>query len=447
MTDIFISYRREDSADATGRISDRLYSEFGQDNIFKDIDTIPLGLDFRELIDREVGRCEVFLAIIGPDWLDARDKNGETRLEQNGDFIRIEVESALKRGIPLVPVLIGGATMPTEEQLPRGLKKLAFRNATPVRADQSFEGDMNRLVSGIKQLKTVSVEDKPGSRQQDFEPQEKPETITRRGRLSGILFAIAGLLGIFWLVQYEPTGKNESSIVQQQDVAIPIVATEIDTEDNKAEVKKLLAKARQQIDSSRLTIPLGDNALETIRQTQQLEPNNTVVSSMLDEIVDLYVELAEAAEAKNNFETATGFLDKARLVNTNSARREKLVQAGHRVQKKRTDKDNLNARVLSGEIRKALALARRQIDENNLSLPAGNNALETLLPIQKADPSNTAASAMLDEILDRFIEMAENAQDSQDFDKASFYIEKAMAIETDSIKLKQALQSMDGALN
>ena len=151
MSDIFISYRREDSADATGRISDHLYPEFGRDKIFTDIDNIPLGLDFREHIDKEVSHCEVFLAVIGLDWLDVRDEKGKKRLEQTEDVVRLEIESALKRKIPVIPVLVSGAKMPKEQQLPASLKELAFRNGTPVRSDQSFKADIHRLITGIKE--------------------------------------------------------------------------------------------------------------------------------------------------------------------------------------------------------------------------------------------------------------------------------------------------------
>ena len=164
MSDIFLSYRRQDSADATGRISDHLYREFGKDSIFTDIDNIPLGLGFREHIDKEVSHCEVFIAVIGQGWLDAQDSKNNRGLELTGDFVRFEVETALKRNIPVIPVLVGGATLPTEQQLPETLKALAYRNATQARSDQSFKGDIHRLIQGIK----VNI-DPP----QAFKPQKK----------------------------------------------------------------------------------------------------------------------------------------------------------------------------------------------------------------------------------------------------------------------------------
>ncbi len=93
---IFISYRRSDSADIAGRIYDRLTGRFGRNPIFKDVDSIPLGLDFKEFLDAKVSECSVLLAIIGDRWLEAIDELGERRLNDPADFVRIEIEFAMK---------------------------------------------------------------------------------------------------------------------------------------------------------------------------------------------------------------------------------------------------------------------------------------------------------------------------------------------------------------
>ena len=97
MSKILISYRREDSADVTGRIYDRLIQRFGQGAVFKDVDSIPLGVDFRIYLDEQVAKCEVFLAVIGRDWMKNLGSTEKTRLDDPRDFVRIEIESALKR--------------------------------------------------------------------------------------------------------------------------------------------------------------------------------------------------------------------------------------------------------------------------------------------------------------------------------------------------------------
>ncbi|GAB4481804.1 MAG: hypothetical protein Kow00124_29960 [Anaerolineae bacterium] len=148
---IFISYRRSDSADATGRLYDRLVAHYGRERIFKDVDSIPLGADFRQVIDGAVGGCAVVLAIIGRGWLSARDEGGR-RLDDPADFVRLEIESALRRGIPVIPVLVSGAVMPRETELPQALRELTYRNGTPVRPDPDFHADVDRLIRALDNL-------------------------------------------------------------------------------------------------------------------------------------------------------------------------------------------------------------------------------------------------------------------------------------------------------
>ena len=149
MTKIFISYRREDSADVTGRIGDRLREHFDEESVFTDVDNIPLGVDFRTHIDDEVKQCDVLLAVIGKDWLSAKNADGELRLNDPADFVRIEIESALRRDIPVIPLLVRGASIPQIDQLPDSIEELAFRNAQKIRPDPDFRNDADRLVSSL----------------------------------------------------------------------------------------------------------------------------------------------------------------------------------------------------------------------------------------------------------------------------------------------------------
>ena len=116
MPKIFVCHRREETADVAGRIFDRLVMNYGGQQILKDLDSIPLGVDFREHLGRMVGECDVLLAIIGPRWLDAE---GDTsRLDDPRDFVRIEIESALTREIPVVPLFVGGASIAVGSRRP-----------------------------------------------------------------------------------------------------------------------------------------------------------------------------------------------------------------------------------------------------------------------------------------------------------------------------------------
>jgi hypothetical protein len=154
-TKVFISYRREDSAGHAGRVHDRLVREFGSDLLFMDVDGIPLGANFVKVLGEEVAKCDALLAMIGPGWLDAHDENGKRRLENPDDFVRIEIGTALKRAIPVIPILLEGTRIPKAHQLPDDLKELPLRNGLDVR-HASFPQDMERLVRALKG--TVSLQ-------------------------------------------------------------------------------------------------------------------------------------------------------------------------------------------------------------------------------------------------------------------------------------------------
>ncbi|NET33245.1 MAG: TIR domain-containing protein [Cyanothece sp. SIO1E1] len=146
---IFVSYRRSDSSDVTGRIYDCLADHFGHDVVFRDVNAIPLGVDFRAHLHETVGQCHVLIAVIGLTWLAALQE----RLEQPAvDWVRAEIETALGRGIPVIPLLVRGAGMPGESKLPESLRALAFRNAAQARSDLDFHTDMDRLIRRLQEI-------------------------------------------------------------------------------------------------------------------------------------------------------------------------------------------------------------------------------------------------------------------------------------------------------
>jgi len=116
MPRITISYRRDDSLAITGRIFDRLAGHFGRDAVFRDIDSIPPGADFRRHIDRVLDESDIVLAIIGPRWIGPDDE--QRRLASPDDAVRLEIETALRKNKPLIPVLVSRAVMPHPDELP-----------------------------------------------------------------------------------------------------------------------------------------------------------------------------------------------------------------------------------------------------------------------------------------------------------------------------------------
>jgi hypothetical protein len=153
---VFISYRRQDARGSAGRIYDRLADRFGGDQVFMDVDAIALGVDFAEVITQAVSTCEVLLAVIGPRWLDAKDDNERRRLDDPGDFVRLEIAAALERNIRVIPILVEGAVMPRRQQLPENLAGLAGRNGLRVR-HESFRSDTDQLLAAIEPILRVAA--------------------------------------------------------------------------------------------------------------------------------------------------------------------------------------------------------------------------------------------------------------------------------------------------
>jgi hypothetical protein len=148
-TKLWISYRREDAPGLAGHVHDRLAREFGRDLLGMDVDSIPLGVNFVTALQEEVAKCGVLLAVIGPDWLKVRGKDGKRRLDNPNDFVRVEIAAALRREIPVIPILLEGTRVPSDDELPRDLQELYNRNALQVR-HASFDKDIDRLVWSLK---------------------------------------------------------------------------------------------------------------------------------------------------------------------------------------------------------------------------------------------------------------------------------------------------------
>ena len=151
---VFISYRRDDSAFPAGWLYDRLCTHLGSEQVFKDVDSIDPGDDFFRVIEDAVGSCQVLLALIGDHWLDITDETGNRRLDDPEDFVRLEIEAALRRDVRVIPILVGRAPMPRSEQLPASLGGLVRRHAIEVSPNR-FESDLGRLVRAID--KTLAV--------------------------------------------------------------------------------------------------------------------------------------------------------------------------------------------------------------------------------------------------------------------------------------------------
>lgn len=192
MAKIFISYRREDSQHAVDRLQEamRPYLKNPARDLFIDVDNIPIGVDFEAHLQSKVSQCDAVLAVIGPAWLNVRNEDGELRLQQAEDFVRTELETALNRGIPVVPVLLDGTTMPRPDQLPDGLTALTKRNGAQLDR-KSFRSDVDHIMKGL-----------------GFKPQRNPWPT----RLLGVAAVAALIAGGLWAVQQVDWGSGSPAL-------------------------------------------------------------------------------------------------------------------------------------------------------------------------------------------------------------------------------------------
>ena len=256
---IFISYRREDNTAVTGRIYDRLCQKFGGQSVFKDIDSIPLGVNFRHHIDGIVQACDVVLVIVGGRWAGETKKTGARRIDNPNDFVRIEIESALQRDIRVIPLLIDGAEMPSEESLPESIKGLADRHGIRISHDPHFHTDMQRLIGDLETYFQSCTPDEPtplmaveasADRAQvakNHRPTEveslsegpthaatkpdlkRPATQERRAWISVLGYVLAGMIGIVFLTYlYTRQGNTgtaapgRAQLVTQEDLRLAL---------------------------------------------------------------------------------------------------------------------------------------------------------------------------------------------------------------------------------
>jgi hypothetical protein len=148
---VFLSYRREETKHAAGRLADRIAERFSSSQVFVDVDSIPPGVDFSQATQDAISGCDVLLALIGPHWTTLENAEGRRRLDDPEDFVVLELRAALDRGIPVIPVLVDGATMPKRTELPPGLEGFTRRNAVHLDAE-TFRQDVSWLLSELAKI-------------------------------------------------------------------------------------------------------------------------------------------------------------------------------------------------------------------------------------------------------------------------------------------------------
>ena len=380
MSAIFLSYRRDDSSGYAGRLFDNLAERFGRERVFMDIETLEPGMDFVAGIDRAIESCGAVIALIGPNWIKAQDSEGRRRLDNPHDFIRLEITTALTRGVRVIPVLVHNASMPPEQELPEPLRPLCRLQACEI-ADNRWEFDVGRLadvleplIAESKKSPTVapSAETAPaGATSTSTTPEQKSSGHPWLAVLAAVALAAGG--GAWWLGQstspeqvapvnepVQPTPRvdtqGESTVKkvppsqpssapalvtgstrldgptegeplpkpspvprpaeEAEPVAAPLHQGPSPEELRQREIDELIHAAEIDMAELRLTRPGGRNAFERFQRVLELEPNNQTAHKGLVAITERYHRLAEGALDRNDLDKAQRHLDSAMMVDS-----------------------------------------------------------------------------------------------------------------------------------
>jgi TIR domain-containing protein len=222
---IFISYRRDDSRHAAGRLVDRLTRSFGKDRIFMDVDAIEPGLDFEKVINSNLAESAVLLAVIGSGWISAQGDDGKRRLDNPDDLVRLEIEACLNRGIRVIPVLVDGAQMPSSYELPLPLQALVRRQNITI-GHETFGTDTDRLIATLSRLPGIAEggnpdgKSAPSSDRLEFSPErlvEMTETVPADNRY------------VFkwpWIsAQHEGNARSAARVPRDESIAVLVDLT------------------------------------------------------------------------------------------------------------------------------------------------------------------------------------------------------------------------------
>jgi hypothetical protein len=200
----FICYRRADTAASAGRIRDFLLTKF-PNRIFMDTADIAPGSDFVEEIERTVGRSHAVIVLIGRKWLDL---DGMRRLGEPGDYVTFEIRTALERGLPTIPILLEGAAMPSENDLPAPIQGLARSQAIEIR-HASFGRDVEELAKALYRVLDVRP---PAKIERWVAELNGQPALTERQR--DVYAAMGGLIAVVFLLGsiLAPDSELESAV-------------------------------------------------------------------------------------------------------------------------------------------------------------------------------------------------------------------------------------------
>ena len=265
---IFISYRREDAAADAGRLADHLSARFGKDRVFLDVDTIDPGTDFVQALHASLEQTAAVLIVIGPRWSSVTSSDGARRLDSPSDFVRLEVEAALGRTIPVVPVLVQGARMPAAQDLPPSLAALATRQAVTLDYDE-FHADADRLCDRLAPMIGIDASDH--------------RSIVRKWWPAVAVATVLALGLVYWSAHRTAADSSNRTIASSARANDPAVAD-------------LLATASAQRRRNQY-----DDALATLVKARALAPASARVREAQEDVAMEWIRNVRVTDDKSSF--------------------------------------------------------------------------------------------------------------------------------------------------
>jgi hypothetical protein len=337
---IFISYRRDDSEGQAGRLFGDLAAHFGEEAVFMDVAGIEPGRDFRRVIDEHVSTCGVLLAIIGKSWIDTKDETGRRRLEDPMDFVRLETATALKRDIPVVPVLVGGTRMPRQEQLPPDLEALAYRNGVEL-THARWDSDVQVLIKSLSRY--VESQRQQTDRANTGLLPTAPNKVEGLGTVrSGVSETVYTALG----GTAEPPKKSLGMIIAGSIVAIvvaaggyawyPKSAQTTGGEKDPHDMAKSVEEKGRATDDAAWALAESAGTREAVQEYLKKTEQGGIPGIHLNEARQLLADLKRRAEDEANKASAAAKAEQDRL---DKAERDRVAKAeGDRVAKAERDR-------------------------------------------------------------------------------------------------------------
>lgn len=445
MSAIFLSYRRDDSSGYAGRLFDNLSERFGRERVFMDIETLEPGMDFVAGIDQAIDSCGAVIAMIGPNWINAKDAEGRPRLNDPHDFIRLEINSALTRGVRVIPVLVHHAVMPQSEQLPEPLRPLCRLQAFEI-SDNRWEYDVQRLGDVLEPL----IAESPGEQAATAAARvtEGSSSLkTASGSRSGTWLALAAVVllaaggGGWWLMQSPaldpgpgPLTGNQRWATEAEPRAAAVPSPGIN--ETPAPVEQPAA--------AELVPPEKDEQRSVVNQVDPVDERPVVEDrSPLRVEQQPTLSTPDAAPRPATVAVPAASIEPERVEPEMVDEAPPPVSSGPAASADPVPSQASADERRQRQIDELLQAAQADLAALRLTRPPGTNAFARYQHVLELSPGNSDALDGLAEIVDRYRRLVEDALDRGALSSAQRHLDAAQSIDADAAWINQSQREIE----